>query len=101
MEVFFIVISEFAHIIKYAYYLLSSYTNVTRIFLFLKLAKPITILLQLIEFLLIFVHSAVALKADCNLSSLFYVQIINVLVLLLLYAKLFVKHYLIGHNVKC
>lgn len=99
-EVFLIVISEFAHVIKYSYYLLSSYTNVTRIYLFLKFAKPITIILQILQLSLIFMQSISAVKEDCGLSNLFYVQIVNVIALFFMYGRFFVKNYMKSHGLK-
>lgn len=100
MEVFFIVVSQIAQIVKYLYYLLSSYTNVTRLFLLLKFIKPIIIVLQLLELFLFFCHSLFAVGAECNLSSLFYLQIVNVIVLFILYAQFFIKNYMKRHNLK-
>lgn len=94
MEVFFVVVSEIAHIIKYCYFMLSSYTNVTKLFRFLIFIKPVMIVLQMLELVLILGHSVRALLPDCDLSSLFYLQIVNVVVLLVLYAQLLINCYL-------
>lgn len=94
MEVFFVVISSMAHIIKYFYYLLSSYTNVSTLFQLLKVIKPLTIVLQMIELILILGHSVVAVTSYCDLTSLFYLQIANVFILMLLYAQFFINFHL-------
>lgn len=100
MEVFIVVISELVHIVKHIYYLFSSYTNVTQLFRLLMFIKPITVALQIIELVLILKHSIVAVGADCNLTSLFYLQIVNVVFLVVLYAKFFMKCYMRTHNIK-
>lgn len=98
MEVFFIVVSKVAHIVKYLYYLMSSYTNVMTLFLLSKFIKPIMIVLQLFELFLFLGHSLIAVGAECNLSSLFYLQIANVVVLFILYTQFFIRNYMKRHN---
>lgn len=100
MEIFFVVISELAHIIKFLYYLLSSYTNITTLFKLVKFIKPITIILQMIELILILMHSLVALNPHCQLSSLFYLQILNIFALIVMYVQFFIECYMKRHQIR-
>lgn len=100
MEVFFLVVSEIAHIVKYVYYMLSSYTNVTRLYRFLIFIKPVTIILQMIELILFLGHSLRAVMGDCDLTVLFYIQIVNVIALFCMYAQLFISCYMKRHRIK-
>ena len=100
VEVFIIAISEIAHIVKFFYYLLSAFTNVTKIYVFLKFVKPLLIVLHVLQLLCILVQSIVAAQEDCSISSLFYVVIINSLALIVMNVKLSLKYYNLGNKTK-
>jgi hypothetical protein len=100
MEVYMILVSEIAQIIKYSYFLLSSYTNVTKIYKFLKYARPVLVFLQVLQLLFFLVQSLVAVSEGCDLSNIFIVQIVNVVVLAALHAQFFVKSYLDSRGIK-
>lgn len=50
--------------------------------------------MQLVQFVLIFVHCIIAILPSCNSTKLFYVQFINVPLLMYMFGKFFVKSYL-------
>ena len=100
MEIFIITVSEIAHVVKYFYYLLSAFTNVTRIYVFLKFVKPFLITLHVLQLLFISVQSIVAIQDDCNASSVFYVEIVNSFVLIMMNAKLLLKYVNSGNKTK-
>lgn len=100
MEVYMILVSEIAQIIKYSYFLLSLYTNVTRIYIFLKRIKPALVLLQIFQLLFNLIQSIVAVREDCNASKVFHLQIFNIIVLIILYIQFFIKNYLKRYGIK-
>lgn len=100
MEIFIIAVSEIAHVVKYFYYLLSAYTNVTKIYVFLKFIKPLLISLHVLQLLFICVQSIIAVQDDCSLSSVFYVEIVNSFGLIVMNAKLLLKYFNSGNKTK-
>jgi hypothetical protein len=100
MEVYMVLVSEIAQIIKYSYFILSSHTNVTKIYKFLKIAKPVLVFLQVLQLLFFFVQSLVAVSGSCDLSKVFIIQIVNIVVLVALYAQFFVKNFMNSRGIK-
>lgn len=93
MAVYIGVINSFVHIIMYTYYFMSSYQNkiIQKI---IKQVKPFITILQLIQFLIIIAHCIVATLPSCQASYFFEVQILNFIVLFILFSKFFIENYL-------
>lgn len=70
---------------------MSSFKSMTKLTAVL---KPAITSIQLIQLAMILGHCFVAVKANCGASSLFLLQIPNIFLLILMFAKFYVQSFL-------
>jgi elongation of very long chain fatty acids protein 1 len=91
MEVFIIVINSSVHIIMYAFYFCSSVKSLAGP---AKVVKPFLTSIQLIQLTMILIQCFAALSPSCGASKIFYLQSLNMFILISLFAKFFIQSYL-------
>lgn len=77
----------------YTYYCISSFKHETVIKVANRL-KPLITIMQLLQFGVIITHCTIAVLPDCSMSYFFHLQILNFLVLTVLFGQFFVQTYL-------
>lgn len=93
MACYIAIINSFVHIIMYSYYFTSSFSDV-KLQSIIKRIKPLITIIQLVQFGIIIGHCIVAILPDCNCSYFFHLQIVNFVVLTVLFGNFFVQSYL-------
>lgn len=100
MAVYIAIINSSVHIVMYTYYFFSSFhqENIQRV---ARLFKPFITIIQLVQFVIIIAHCIVAVLPACNSSYFFHLQIVNFVVLAILFGNFFVQSYVrVKKNVK-
>lgn len=85
------VINSIVHIIMYAYYFATSFQAMNFI---TRKVKPIITIIQLVQLMMIVSHTIVAVLPSCNSSNLFYLQVVNIFILIGLFSNFYVQSYL-------
>lgn len=93
MAVYIAAINSSVHIVMYSYYFCSSFKNVN-VQSVIKHVKPLITTIQLVQFVIIIAHCTVAALPNCNAGYFFITQIINFVVLFVLFGKFFLQSYL-------
>lgn len=78
------------HIVMYSYYLLTSFKSLRS---HLKIVKPLITILQLTQLVIIFGNTVVALLPSCNQTKVYYLMIVNMLILICLFTKFYIETY--------
>jgi hypothetical protein len=92
MEAFIVVANSSVHIIMYSYYLLSSIDSCRR---FTNKFKHLITFVQITQLCTMLGQSIVALQPSCKTNhTLFYLQVINLTVLIVLFAQFYAKSFL-------
>jgi elongation of very long chain fatty acids protein 1 len=91
MPVFIVAINSCVHIIMYTFYFCSTVKGLSIV---VKVVKPFLTSIQLIQLVAILIHCIVAVSPSCGASNVFYVQILNILILIGFFAKFFVESYM-------
>lgn len=93
MAVYIAAINSSVHIVMYLYYFSSSYKSAI-VQSVVKLVKPLITVIQLVQFVIIIAHCTVAALPSCNAGYFFVTQIVNFVVLFVLFGKFFIQTYL-------
>lgn len=91
MGVYACALNCLVHIVMYIYYFLTSFKRFSDR---LKIVKPIITIIQLIQLVLIFGNTVVALSPSCDNTKLYYIQIFNMIVLIGFFAKFYSDNFL-------
>lgn len=83
-------INTLVHIVMYSYYFLTTFKGLQ---CYLKKVKPLITITQLIQLVLMFSNTIVALIPSCNLTKIFYLQLVNILILIGFFTKFFIENY--------
>lgn len=83
-------INSIVHIIMYSYYFLTSFKSLRSR---LNVVKPLITIIQLTQLVLIFGHTVVAVTV-CQQTKLYYVTILNMLILIGLFAKFYAENFI-------
>jgi high-affinity K+ transport system ATPase subunit B len=75
----------------YSFYFCSTVKSLSTV---VKVVKPFLTSIQLIQLVAILIHCIVAVSPSCGASNVFYVQILNILILIGFFAKFFVESYM-------
>jgi GNS1/SUR4 family len=94
MKMFLIFTDKTGDVVRFVYYLLSCFTNHTRVFTLLKQAKPVIIILQLVQLVLVSGHAIYAVTKKCEVSNMFYLVILHTVVLFGLYLNYYRQNFL-------
>lgn len=78
------------HIVMYSYYLLTSFKGLRD---HLKVVKPLITILQLTQLVAIFGNTVAALLPSCNQTKIYYLMIINMLILIGFFTKFYIETY--------
>ncbi|KAG5680915.1 hypothetical protein PVAND_010393 [Polypedilum vanderplanki] len=98
MGIYFGAINSCIHIIMYGYYLISSFENMRK---FSNLIKPFLTAIQITQLSLLVGQSISALRPSCKVPKfLFIIQGLNVLYLIYMFSKFFIKSFMKGKNKK-
>lgn len=93
MKAFIMFSDKIGDVVRVTYYLLSCFTNYTSVFTFLKRAKPVLIVLQLIQLALVVLHALIAFSTKCDVPKTFYFIIANSVLLFGLYLRMYLQAY--------
>lgn len=91
MGVYSCVLNSQVHIVMYLYYLLTSFKRLAGP---LRTVKPIITIIQLVQLVLIFSNAVAAVLPSCNNTKLYYLQIVNILILIGFFAKFYADNFL-------
>lgn len=89
MGIYTCALNSMVHIVMYSYYFLTSFKSLRSP---LSIVKPLITIIQLVQLVLIFGHTIVAVTA-CNETKLYYLQIANILVLIGFFASFYVNNF--------
>lgn len=78
------------HIVMYSYYFLTSFKRLRS---HLKIVKPLITILQLTQLVIIFGNTVVALSPSCSRTKIYYLMIINMVILIGLFTKFYIETY--------
>lgn len=91
-KVFFLLADKIGDVARFIYYLLSNFSNFTRLYMFLKQVKPMLIVMQLVQFGFIILHSTIAVSnTSCDVSKVYYLIIVNSVLFFWVYLKFYLK----------
>lgn len=91
MEVFIIQINCYVHVVMYFYYFLALHEPLQK---FLTKVKPLITTIQMIQFVLIFGHVAVALWPSCDVDKFaFLPHLPNICLIFYMFYQFFVNSY--------
>lgn len=91
MEIFIVVANSCIHIVMYSYYFLCSLRDCPK---FVQKFKPLLTLLQITQLVSMLGHCIVAIRPNCGATKIFYLQTLNIVILLFLFANFYKKAYL-------
>jgi len=91
MEAFLFILNSHVHVIMYGYYFLSSFQKYKKFTMFI---KPYITAIQIIQLIICFIHSVLALLPGCHASKLFILQVINLGFLIFMFLNFYLKNYL-------
>lgn len=83
-------INNLVHICMYSYYFLSSFRQLTR---FIISFKPILTAIQIIQLVVLIGHCVVAIMPSCGAPKLFYLQFVNIAILIFMFSRFYIKSY--------
>jgi GNS1/SUR4 family len=93
-KVFFLIVDKTGDVVRFIYYLLSNFGNYTRLYMFLKRVKPMLIIMQLIQFVVVILHSTVTVMGDCeNIPKVYYLIIANSVLFFWVYLKFYRENF--------
>jgi elongation of very long chain fatty acids protein 7 len=93
-KVFFLIVDKTGDVVRFIYYLLSNFGNYTRLYMFLKRVKPMLIIMQLIQFVVIILHSTVTVMGDCEkIPKVYYLIIANSVLFFWVYLKFYRENF--------
>lgn len=95
MELYLGIINSHVHVIMYSYYFLSSFKKLQN---YTKFIKPVITTIQIIQLIVCFIHSVVALLPGCHTSWLFVFQVINLGSIIFMFLKFYFENYLKNKN---
>ncbi len=91
MDIYIGSLNSCVHIIMYCYYFLSSFEKMTR---FTNKVKPYITFLQIVQLMVLFGHSCVALMPSCHVfKPAFILQSINLAILISMFLRFYVKNF--------
>lgn len=90
MELFIVVANSCVHVVMYSYYFLCSLKLCPK---WVQKLKPLLTSLQIVQLSLMLEHCLVALGPDCGATRIFYLQTLNIVVLLCLFVNFYQNSY--------
>lgn len=90
MDSYIGVLNSFIHIIMYTYYFLSSFDHLTK---FVKVLKPFITVIQITQLSVLLIHCCIALLPSCNASKVFILQSMNLILLIFMFVKFYIKSF--------
>lgn len=93
MAVYIAIINSSVHIMMYTYYFFSSFKHKSIQTVTIQI-KPLITIIQLIQFGIIITHCIIAVLPSCGCGYFFHLQIINFIVLTVLFSNFFIQTYL-------
>lgn len=90
MGIYTCAINSMVHIVMYSYYFLSSFKSLNSR---LRHIKPIVTVIQITQLVLIFGNTIVALLPSCNTTRLYYLMLLNMLILIGFFAKFYFDNF--------
>lgn len=97
MDLYVSSINCYIHVMMYSYYFVSSFPSLQK---YTKYVKSFVTLAQIAQLLIVLSNFYVVLKTNCHVTSLFYLQSLNVFTLLALFTNFYVKSYMKKSQVK-
>jgi hypothetical protein len=85
------IINSMVHILMYTYYFASSFKTMN---FNTRKVKPLITIIQLIQLVIIVGHTLVAVLPSCNASNLFYLQFVNILILIMFFSNFYIQNYI-------
>lgn len=93
MAIYIAIINSCVHMVMYSYYFFSSFQN-KKLLEIMKHIKPFITVMQLVQFIIIIAHLIVAILPSCGMSYFFHLQLINFIVLTVLFGQFFMQTYI-------
>lgn len=97
MGIYTCALNSMVHVVMYSYYFLTSFKSLRDR---LQIVKPMITIIQLTQLVSIFGNTVVALLPSCAITNLYYLQILNMLVLIGFFAKFYVDNFVVKNNKK-
>jgi hypothetical protein len=79
------------HIIMYFYYFTSSFRQMSET---TKVVKPFITIIQLVQLVVILGQTAASIIPSCGASKIFYIQAVNIGILIYFFAKFYIQSYI-------
>lgn len=90
MGVYTCAVNSLVHIVMYSYYFLMTFKGLQS---YLRKVKHFITIIQLVQLVLIFGNTIVALTPSCSLTKIYYLQVVNMMILIGFFTNFYVENY--------